>query len=62
VLLGSYRGLEKGLDPDNPKNLSRVVTIAGETNLDLILYGLAKTMPPQRVPSLPALARAHIQS
>jgi glutamine---fructose-6-phosphate transaminase (isomerizing) len=26
-LLGSYRGLEKGLDPDNPKNLSRVVTI-----------------------------------
>jgi len=26
-LLGTYRGLEKGLDPDNPKNLSRVVTI-----------------------------------
>ncbi len=26
-LLGSYRGLEKGLDPDSPKNLSRVVTI-----------------------------------
>ncbi|ADV82266.1 SIS domain-containing protein [Terriglobus saanensis] len=26
-LLGSYRGLEKGLDPDNPKNLNRVVTI-----------------------------------
>jgi glucosamine--fructose-6-phosphate aminotransferase (isomerizing) len=26
-LLGSYRGLEKGLNPDNPKNLSRVVTI-----------------------------------
>lgn len=26
-LLGSYRGLEKGLDPDNPKNLTRVVTI-----------------------------------
>lgn len=26
-LLGSYRGLEKGLDPDNPRNLSRVVTI-----------------------------------
>lgn len=26
-LLGSYRGLAKGLDPDNPKNLSRVVTI-----------------------------------
>lgn len=26
-LLGSFRGLEKGLDPDNPRNLSRVVTI-----------------------------------
>jgi len=26
-LLGSYRGIEKGLDPDNPRNLSRVVTI-----------------------------------
>jgi glutamine---fructose-6-phosphate transaminase (isomerizing) len=26
-LLGSYRGLEKGLNPDIPKNLSRVVTI-----------------------------------
>ena len=26
-LLGSHRGLQKGLDPDNPKNLSRVVTI-----------------------------------
>lgn len=26
-LLGSYRGLEKGLDPDNPRNLTRVVTI-----------------------------------
>jgi len=26
-LLGSYRGLAKGLDPDNPKNLTRVVTI-----------------------------------
>jgi glutamine---fructose-6-phosphate transaminase (isomerizing) len=26
-LLGSYRGLEKGLNPDQPKNLSRVVTI-----------------------------------
>ena len=26
-LLGSYRGLEKGLDPDNPRNLSRVVTL-----------------------------------
>lgn len=26
-LLGSHRGLEKGLDPDNPRNLSRVVTI-----------------------------------
>jgi glucosamine--fructose-6-phosphate aminotransferase (isomerizing) len=26
-LLGSYSGLRKGLDPDNPKNLSRVVTI-----------------------------------
>lgn len=26
-LLGSYRALEKGLDPDHPKNLSRVVTI-----------------------------------
>ena len=26
-LLGSYRGLQKGLNPDHPKNLSRVVTI-----------------------------------
>ncbi|RZU40254.1 SIS domain-containing protein [Edaphobacter modestus] len=26
-LFGSYRGLAKGLDPDNPRNLSRVVTI-----------------------------------
>jgi glucosamine--fructose-6-phosphate aminotransferase (isomerizing) len=26
-LLGSYRGLVKGLDPDNPRNLSRVVTL-----------------------------------
>lgn len=26
-LFGSYRGLAKGLDPDNPKNLSRVVTL-----------------------------------
>ncbi len=26
-LLGSYRGLEKGLNPDKPRNLSRVVTI-----------------------------------
>jgi glucosamine--fructose-6-phosphate aminotransferase (isomerizing) len=26
-LLGSYRGLEKGLDPDNPRHLSRVVTL-----------------------------------
>ena len=26
-LLGSYRGLEKGLNPDHPRNLSRVVTI-----------------------------------
>jgi len=26
-LLGSYIALEKGLDPDNPRNLSRVVTI-----------------------------------
>ena len=26
-LLGSYRGLEKGLNPDIPRNLSRVVTI-----------------------------------
>lgn len=26
-LLGSYRGLEKGLNPDEPRNLSRVVTI-----------------------------------
>jgi glucosamine--fructose-6-phosphate aminotransferase (isomerizing) len=26
-LLGSYRGLEKGLNPDSPRNLSRVVTI-----------------------------------
>jgi glucosamine--fructose-6-phosphate aminotransferase (isomerizing) len=26
-LLGSYRGLQKGLDPDNPLNLDRVVTL-----------------------------------
>lgn len=26
-LLGIYRGLAKGMDPDNPRNLSRVVTI-----------------------------------
>jgi glucosamine--fructose-6-phosphate aminotransferase (isomerizing) len=26
-LFGSYRGLAKGLDPDNPRNLSRVVTL-----------------------------------
>jgi glucosamine--fructose-6-phosphate aminotransferase (isomerizing) len=26
-LLGSYRGLEKGMDPDNPRHLRRVVTI-----------------------------------
>lgn len=26
-LFGSYRGLIKGLDPDNPRNLSRVVTL-----------------------------------
>ena len=26
-LFGSYRGLAKGLDPDNPTNLSRVVTL-----------------------------------
>ncbi|QNI35954.1 SIS domain-containing protein [Edaphobacter albus] len=26
-LFGSYRGLAKGLDPDNPKNLTRVVTL-----------------------------------
>jgi glucosamine--fructose-6-phosphate aminotransferase (isomerizing) len=26
-LLGAYRGLAKGLDPDNPTNLTRVVTI-----------------------------------
>ncbi len=28
-LLGSYMGLRKGLDPDSPRNLSRVVTLAG---------------------------------
>jgi glutamine---fructose-6-phosphate transaminase (isomerizing) len=28
-LLGSYVGLRKGLDPDSPRNLSRVVTLAG---------------------------------
>jgi len=28
-LLGSYMGLRKGLNPDSPRNLSRVVTIAG---------------------------------
>ncbi|MFP5209117.1 MAG: SIS domain-containing protein [Acidobacteriota bacterium] len=27
-LLGSYMGLRKGLDPDSPRNLSRVVTLA----------------------------------
>jgi len=27
-LLGSYFGLAKGLDPDNPRHLSRVVTLA----------------------------------
>jgi len=26
-LLGSYLGLAKGLDPDNPRNLSRIVTL-----------------------------------
>jgi len=26
-LLGSYMGLRKGLDPDSPRHLSRVVTI-----------------------------------
>jgi glucosamine--fructose-6-phosphate aminotransferase (isomerizing) len=28
-LLGSYAGLRKGLNPDTPRNLSRVVTLAG---------------------------------
>jgi glucosamine--fructose-6-phosphate aminotransferase (isomerizing) len=27
-LLGSYYGLSKGLDPDNPRHLSRVVTLS----------------------------------
>jgi glucosamine--fructose-6-phosphate aminotransferase (isomerizing) len=26
-LLGCYTGLKKGLDPDNPRNLSRVVIL-----------------------------------
>jgi glucosamine--fructose-6-phosphate aminotransferase (isomerizing) len=26
-LLGSYLGLAKGLDPDNPRHLSRIVTL-----------------------------------
>ncbi len=29
-LLGLYTGLKKGLDPDNPRNLSRVVLLDGE--------------------------------
>ena len=72
-LYGVYYGLKKGLNPDSPKNLTRVVeladeatklnitsqrscvqftpmptfdiTIAGEINLDLILYGLPEQMP-----------------
>jgi len=28
-MLGSYMGLRKGLNPDSPRNLSRVVTLAG---------------------------------
>lgn len=31
-LLGLYTGLKKGLDPDNPKNLSRVVLLAEESS------------------------------
>lgn len=29
-LLGSYAGLRKGLNPDSPRNLTRVVTLTGE--------------------------------
>jgi hypothetical protein len=59
---GLYSGLHKGHDPDRPRNLSRVVileeetsnmprfdvTIAGELNLDLILYGLPEELPAER--------------
>ena len=31
-LMGLYTGLKKGLDPDNPKNLSRVVLLDDETS------------------------------
>jgi len=31
-LMGLYTGLKKGLDPDNPKNLSRVVLLADESS------------------------------
>lgn len=61
-LLGSHLGLRKGLNPGSPRNLSRFVkiagkvemnkrfdvTIAGEINLDLILYGLPEVMPVDR--------------
>jgi hypothetical protein len=30
--MGLYTGLKKGLDPDNPKNLSRVVLLADESS------------------------------
>jgi glucosamine--fructose-6-phosphate aminotransferase (isomerizing) len=30
-LTGRYTGLKKGLDPDNPRNLSRVVVLGEET-------------------------------
>ncbi len=30
--MGLYTGLKKGLDPDNPKNLSRVVLLDDETS------------------------------
>jgi glutamine---fructose-6-phosphate transaminase (isomerizing) len=29
-LLGAYSGIHKGLDPDSPRNLTRVVTLVGE--------------------------------
>lgn len=29
-LLGAYAGIHKGLDPDHPRNLSRVVTLVGD--------------------------------
>ena len=33
-LLGLYTGLKKGLDPDNPRNLSRVVVLGEEESTE----------------------------